>query len=97
MIALLLAAAASAHGPPAVALLDVPPAARGRACSLWNADPVRRTVPAPKARRLIDLPPANLEIPILRLDSDGCSTPVIVRYRVEGDGRFAGGAAEGGK
>jgi hypothetical protein len=96
MIALVLAAAASVQGPSAAPpLLDAPIAMRARACGLWRADPVRRTAPAPKARRLIDLPRANLEIPVLRLGPDGCSKPVVVRYSVEGDGRFAG--AGGGR
>lgn len=98
MIALILAAAASVQAPPEAPFLDDPMGARGIAsCTLWKARPVRRTMPTPKARRLIDLPPANLEIPVLRLGADGCSQPVIVRYSVEGDGRFAGGSAGGGK
>lgn len=65
------------------------PLIRGRDCGLWDAQPVRREAPTARSQPLGDLPPANLELAVLRLDSDGCSVPVIVRRNVSGDGRFA--------
>lgn len=95
MIALLLAAALSGQQPSAlptsrVVLGDAPTVMRARACGFWQAKPVSRTASAPKVQRLGDLPPANLEIAVLRLDANGCSLPVIVRYDVQGDGRVSG-------
>lgn len=65
------------------------PLIRARDCGLWQAEPVRRDAPAADLRRLGDLPPANQELTVLRLDQDGCSVPVVVRRDVSGDGRFA--------
>lgn len=65
------------------------PLIRGRDCGLWAADPVRRDAPTGTLRKLSELPPANLELALLRLDQAGCSVPVIVRRNVSGDGRFA--------
>ena len=42
--------------------------------------------PAARARKLGELPKANLEIAVERR-RDGCPAPLIVRYAVEGDGR----------
>jgi hypothetical protein len=96
MIALLLAAAMQMQpAPPASAVTaqavlgDRSPLLRGRACGVWDAKPVNRKAPAPKLSKLGDLPPANLEIAVLRLAPNGCSVPVIVRYDAQGDGRFA--------
>jgi hypothetical protein len=96
MIALLLAAAMHLEPAPAASTVaaqavlgDRSPVLRGRACGFWEAKPVTRTAPAPKLRKLGDLPPANLEIAVLRLAPNGCSLPVIVRYDAQGDGRFA--------
>ncbi len=93
MIALLAAASVTTAvvppTPQAAVTFDMPVAIAGRACGMWDATPVRRTVPTPALKRLSELPPANLELAVLRLDSDGCSKPVIVRYNAEGDGRFA--------
>lgn len=68
---------------------------RERACGLWHGTPVDHPGPKPQVKRLGDLPRAHLEIAVLRLDANGCQQPVIVRYDVEGDGRFAGGAGGG--
>lgn len=96
MLALLAAAASVAATPPpdrdvahpsVVALRS--PLIRGRACGLWNADPVRRDAPTAGLQTLAEMPPANLELTVLRLDKDGCSVPVIVRRNISGDGRFA--------
>jgi hypothetical protein len=92
MLAILVAAAVLGVPPPdapASLLGEAPPAMRARACGLWDAKPVRRTAPPPKFRKLGDLPKANLEIAVLRLDPNGCSVPLIVRHEVEGDGRTA--------
>lgn len=70
-------------------VMRISPAVRGRACGLWDADPVRRSAPMAGPQSLGDLPPANLELTVLRLDEDGCSVPVIVRRNISGDGRFA--------
>lgn len=40
------------------------------------------------AQTLASLPPANLEIAVLR-SVDGCSVSTVVREKVQGDGRFA--------
>ena len=98
MLALLAAASVAAAPPVAPRLLppDAPLFLKIRACGLQFGTPVNRTPPAPRARKLGDLPRANLELPVLRLGSDGCPTPVIVRYDVEGDGRF-GPSAESGR
>lgn len=47
-------------------------------------------------KRLDTLPKANHEKAVLRTVG-GCAAPMVVGYQVQGDGRFAGGAAEGGK
>ena len=65
------------------------PLLRSRACGLWQVNPVRRDAPSAGPQTLGDMPPANLELTVLRLDSDGCSVPVVVRRNVSGDGRFA--------
>jgi hypothetical protein len=82
----LLAAAMVAATPPAALPYPQSPTA----CDRWNATPVRRA-PADgrAAHNLGKEPAADLHLLVLRRDSRGCSVPVIVRYRVEGDGRFA--------
>ena len=92
----LLAAASviAAHGPgpdtaSAPTVTTNSPLIRGRACGLWDAEPVRRDAPTAGPRKLSDLPSPNLELALLRLDEEGCSVPVIVRRDVSGDGRFA--------
>lgn len=65
------------------------PLAATRACGLWDAHPVRRDAPTAGPQTLAEMPPANLELTVLRLDKDGCSVPVIVRRNISGDGRFA--------
>ena len=40
------------------------------------------------AQTLSSLPPANMEIAVLR-SIDGCSVSTVVREKVQGDGRFA--------
>lgn len=95
MLAILAAAtvasapAADRHSADVHVVMRVSPAVRARACGLWDADPVRRSAPTAGPQRLDELPPANLELTVLRLDEDGCSVPVIVRPNVSGDGRFA--------
>lgn len=95
MLAILAAAtvatapAADRSATDAHVVIRVSPALRGRACGLWDADPVRRSAPAAGLQTLGDLPPANHEHTVLRIDEDGCSVPVIVRRNVSGNGRFA--------
>lgn len=58
-------------------------------CGLWDAQPVNRRAPQPpRIQSLGELPPAHMELTVLRLDENGCSKPVIVRRNVQGDGRF---------
>ena len=40
------------------------------------------------AQTLASLPPANLELPVIR-SVDGCAVSTVVREKVQGDGRFA--------
>lgn len=40
------------------------------------------------AQTLASLPPANLELTVIR-SVDGCSVSSVVREKVQGDGRFA--------
>lgn len=40
------------------------------------------------AQTLASLPPANLELTVIR-SVDGCSVPTVVRENVQGNGRFA--------
>jgi hypothetical protein len=44
-----------------------------------------------RLRKLGDLPRAHLMLPVVRT-VDGCAAPTVVRYNVEGDGRFAHGS-----
>jgi hypothetical protein len=92
----LLAAASLAAAPATKAdaatsrvILDESPLSRGRACGLWDAHPVRREAPTAGASALGEMPEAHHELPVLRLDADGCSVPLIIRRDVSGDGRFA--------
>lgn len=73
--------------PPAGA--ELPMHMRAVACGVWDAQPVRREAPSGDAQRLDELPPANHELTVLRLDEKGCSKPVVVRENVSDDGRFA--------
>lgn len=58
-------------------------------CGLWDAQPVNRRAPQPpRIQSLGELPPAHMELTVLRLDENGCSKPLIVRRNVQGDGRF---------
>ena len=93
MIALLAAAAIAAppSAPPLRLSLDQPIIRREMACGLWHGTPVDHPGTKPQAKRLGDLPKAHLEIAVLKLDANGCQQPVIVRYDVQGDGRFAPG------
>jgi hypothetical protein len=63
--------------------------ARPDACGYFLTRPVARRAPGGRAQTLGELPPANLELTVLRFDEKGCSKPVIVRQNVSGDGRFA--------
>jgi hypothetical protein len=89
MLALLLAAAL---GP-----ADPHPAARQPPvqCNYhWNIRPSARAPVAPSRgapRSLASEPPADLHLLVWRRDANGCTVPVIVRYQVQGDGRFAPG------
>ena len=40
------------------------------------------------ARTLASLPPANMELAVIR-SVDGCSISTVVREKIQGDGRFA--------
>jgi hypothetical protein len=40
------------------------------------------------AQTLASLPPANMELTVIR-SVDGCSVSTVVREKVQGDGRFA--------
>jgi hypothetical protein len=87
MIALLIAAGVVAT-PPAV-IGHPNPAQR---CDLWSAKPTRDLLPPGMARAPHSLgqePAADMHLLVLRRDAQGCSVPVIVRYKVEGDGTFA--------
>lgn len=91
MLALLLAAQVAAVPPADRPVRLGPNMIRRQAvnCGLWNAQPVnRRASQPPRVQSLAELPPANLELTVLRLDENGCSKPVIVRRNVQGDGRF---------
>lgn len=99
MLALLVAlTVATAAAPPPKSQVfrgPIPPDARispalhARACGYWQAQPAKRALPSKGPQTLGELPPANLELTVLRLDEKGCSVPVIVRENVRGDGRFA--------
>jgi hypothetical protein len=96
MIALLLAAAAAflPNGPNR----EAPAVCRSQgALQTSYADPALLLRPqdraAVTARKLGDLPKANLEIAVLR-SVEGCANPIVVGYEVERDGRFAGGQAK---
>ena len=94
MLELLAAAAIAAQSAPAPQdFSQAPLVVRERkSCGLWHSIPTAQPSNAPaELKKLKDLPPANHEIAVLRLDPNGCPTPVIVRYDVQGDGRFAGG------
>lgn len=97
MLALALALGVATAPPPqkpAVQIIqDMPIVMRERACGLWHGTPVDHKGPIPQARKLGDLPTANLELAVLRLDANGCQKPVVVRYDYRGDGHFA--AADG--
>ena len=92
MLALLLAAQVAAVAPAADRPVRLGPTMIRRQavnCGLWDAQPVNRRAPQPpRVQSLAELPPANLELTVLRLDENGCSKPVIVRRNVQGDGRF---------
>ena len=87
MIALMFAAALSAA--PAERPMLQPGTVREipTACRV-QATPVRRAEPPARVTRLADLPKAHLMLPVVR-SVEGCAVPTIVRYDVEGDGRFA--------
>jgi len=93
MLALIAAAAIAAPAAPAPERLidNRSIVMRERSCGLWHGTPVDHPGPKPQAKRLGDLPKAHLEIAVLKLDANGCQNPVIVRYDVQGDGRFAPG------
>lgn len=108
MLALLLAMSVATTTPPTVATQDWPLISRNRlnfaptACragvtTAAGAGPAALLRPqdraAVKARRLGDLPKANMEIAINRSVS-GCSAPLIVSYEVEGNGHFASGSGD---
>ena len=107
MLALLLASQIATAGlsPPAPAFaIDKPLISRNglkfipsvcRAGVTVAADPsvALRGQTTPGVQRLGDLPKAHLEIAVNRTVS-GCAAPLIVRYAVEGDGHFAGGAGK---
>jgi len=95
MLALVLATAFAAPAPkPAIQIIDQTPIViRERACGLLHSTPVDRRGPAPQARKLGELPTANLEVAVLRLDPNGCQKPVVVKFDFRGDGHFATGAA----
>ncbi len=46
-----------------------------------------------RARKLTDLPKANLEYAVMRTVG-GCVVPTVVRYEAEGDGHFADGGSK---
>lgn len=88
MIALLLAAATAASSPANVHIVDQTPILRrAMGCGLFHSVPAALTAPGPQAKRLGTLPRANWELPLLRLDANGCQKAVIVGYGVERDGR----------
>ena len=93
MIALLLAAA-TALLPNRLALTAPSVCMPHGAMQTSLGDPALLLRPRDRAaatvRRLADLPKANLEYAVER-SVDGCAAPAVIRYRVEGDGRFAGG------
>ena len=90
-LALGVATAPPPHKPGIQILQDAPIVMRERACGLWHSTPIDHKGPIPQARKLGDLPTANLEVAVPRLDANGCQKPVVVRYDVRGDGRFAPG------
>jgi hypothetical protein len=73
----------------ALALSTTTPLLRANpACpDAWRPTPAKAPGPV-KFARLGDLPKANLVLPVLRT-VQGCPAPTVVRYEVEGDGRFA--------
>jgi hypothetical protein len=104
MLALLMAThLAAAATPPAIAidkplisrngLNFVPSACRAGVTVAANPSVALRDQKTPGVQRLGDLPKAHLEIAVNRTVS-GCAAPLIVRYAVEGDGRFAGGSGK---
>lgn len=97
MLALLAAAAIAGQTPGATRLILDPPSVvrRQMNCGLWHSVPTAQVGAAPRAKRLGDLPRANWEIAVLRLDANGCQTPVVVSYGVELGGKSA--PAETGK
>lgn len=58
-------------------------AAKPDACQRGAVQKARDTKPQPGVHRLDQLPPANEQLALYRL-VDGCETPVIVRYDVDG-------------
>ena len=85
MTALILAAQVAAAVPPP-AVVRVGPRVD---CGIWQTTPVKRAPSARTPQRLGELPKANLELAVLKLDRNGCSIPVIVREDVKGDGKAA--------
>jgi hypothetical protein len=66
---------------------------QGAVQTSFAADPVLLLRPQDRSAirplKLGDLPKANHEIAVARTIG-GCAAPVVVSYKVEGDGRFAG-------
>jgi hypothetical protein len=55
---------------------------------MWRAHPIRQDAPTGRFQSLGELPPANFELTLLRVDRNGCSVPVGLRRNAQGDGHF---------
>lgn len=87
MLAILAAAAVVAATPLPGQKFTV--GASPKACGYWQLTPTQNRAPDGRSQQLGDLPKANHELAVLQLDASGCSKAVIVREKVNGDGRFA--------
>ena len=76
LAALMMTAAASA-APPTDAAASCPHGRLDRTHGPSRPEPAE----AARFRKLVDLPPANLQLTVLRTE-DGCIVPVIVRYGI---------------
>ena len=99
MIALALALGlATTASPPSASnvgvIVDMPTVIREWACGIFHTTPVSHRGALPQAHKLGDLPSANIEYAVLRLDANGCQEPVVVHYDYRGDGHFASEAAK---
>lgn len=94
MLALLAVATLAAAPAPEVparraeSITALPPQARARTCGLQHARPIHSDAPRGRFQSLGELPRANFELTLLRLDENGCSVAVGLRRNVEGDGHF---------